>query len=771
MPSIQKIWKSCLLIILMLFLTLVFTSFCLAEEQKQYTVMYYICGADLERDGGQFTASMGSILATHYNRDEVNAVGLLGGTPRWSGNTFDPQVLSIVEIAGRRPHMVDNFPLASMSDSATLSSFLTYCQEHYPAEHYILVICDHGGGPLLGCCSDFLFNHNTMSLNSLKDALENSPFADRGLDIIAFNCCLMGSVEIANSISPYAQYMVATEDAMYGIGHSWLKDVEKDETVAETARRIAESTYQNNKEIIERQHASELNSVSVIDLQALPDLVSVITDYFADLPQLDESMFVSVSDSRKKAVDFGVLESGGNSQYDLVDIGSLVSSMKIESDDTNRLMEAVIRAVPYHYADVNNCAGMTIYHPYLNKDAAKQYMKVYADLGFSPSYVNYVIKYASIMIGDPLANWENLLIDMPASQRDNRVLFSLKLTDAQAVNLGSSRMYVLQKDQNDSYRFTYLSSSTGLKDTVLSGEFSGTALYAVDSDGTPLTKALPYRISSKGIWLIPAELKKDSGEDEHPLRLEALIYCVLDTKTKELLPGGIAVWDEVTQSWNANFTLSYEDFDEITIRIPTRRETRDDRGILLPFDKWVLAEEESWNSVINGTWTFRLLNDTIDPEGLYAAFELQDSQGNMYSSELHVVRTGVSTADELRVEYDDLDLIKIDQFSVSMSDQLIISADVINLAEQEAFIRMQNLEIDGNNVNTEVEINGTGPNWGLLQDEKQFLSLAVPDDILAGKNVIENISFNLVLIKSDDFSELGLVPVRVSLRLDMNRQQ
>lgn len=768
MCSIRKFWRLPLCVILALALVIGCFSISSAEEKKQYTIMFYVCGADLERDGGQFTAAFSSILSTRYNRDAVNAVSLLGGTPRWKGNAFDPAVLSVVNIAGRRPTVEDTFPLAAMSDGATLTHFLSYCKEHYPAEHYILVICDHGGGPLYGCCVDYLYSNSIMSVNSLKEALGNSPFADRGLDVIVFDCCLMGSAEIANSISAYAQYMVATEDSMYGIGFDWMKDVENDETVLETARRIAESTYQSNKEIIARQKASELNSVSVIDLQVMQDMNNAMTDYFASMPQLDESSFTRVSGSRRDAVDFGVMESGGNSQYDLVDIGSLVSTLEDGSHSGSALLDAIRTAVPYHYSDVDNCAGMTVYHPYLNKDAAKRYIETYASLGFSPSYVNYVINYAAIMTGSPLADWQKLMVEVPTAQKDNRTLFTLKLTEDQAANLGDSQMNVLQKEADGSYRFTFLTPDTSYENSMITGEFSGTALYAVDRDGNALTKPILYQISPKGYYLIPADLKKTDENGESVIQ-EALVYCSFDRNTKELAPGGIAVWDDAMERWNSNYLANYADYEEITIHQQTRNETRNADGILLPYNEWETASEDFWNVKIDDSWSFRFINDTIDTKDLYAAFEVQDSQGNQYLSELHAVRTGASTAEELRTAYDDLNLIRIDKLSVSMSNQLMLSAEVVNLTDTEAVIALKDLAINGEKNGITAEVYGTGPNWGLLQDEKQILSLTVPTDLLAGQDSVNTMTFTLLLTRADDSTEIGTVPVEVAMHLDLDK--
>ena len=770
MKITSRHWKWIIGAALVLVLAAGCLSACAETAKKPYTVMYYFCGADLERDNGQQSAAMGRIMGTRYNQDAINAVGLLGGTPRWAGKAFDPSVLNIVEIAGRRPTKVDEMPLEAMSDGATLTKFLNYCQEHYPAEHYILVICDHGGGPLIGCCVDYLFDRSSMSINELKKALADSPFADRGLDIIAFDCCLMGSAEIANSLSPFAQYMVGTEDAMYGLANDWLKDLEKDGTTLETARRIAETTYQRNKEIIARQKASELNSVSVIDLNAITEVVQAMTEYFAAMPTLDPDSFTRVSSHRRDAVDFGVLESGGNSQYDLVDIGSLVTKLEEDNPDGAALMQAIKNAIPYQYADVDGCAGMTVYHPYLNKTAAEKYMEVYAALGFSPAYVNYVINYAAIMTGSPLANWAKLMVEIPGAQKDNRTLFTLTLTDEQAEHLGDSRMDVLLKEADGSYRFTYLTQDTALEEKKITGEFSGTALYAVDSEGNPLTKPLAYRITANGTYLIPAEMTLQSEEDAEPVTQKVLLYCTLDRETKTLTPGGAAIWEDTMQSWTRNFEADFASYSKIAITTQTRKESRNADGILLPFDEWETAGEETWEAAIDGSWSFRLLNDTLDTTDLYAAFEVQDSQGNLYLSELHAVKTGASTAEELRTAYDDANLVKIGSLSVTAQNQLILSAEVTNLTDTEAIITLKNLAINGDAMEETAEAFGTGENWGLLKDEKQILTLSIPLEKLAGKETIQSITFDLVLSNAADAAEIGTVPVEVTLLLALKAQ-
>ena len=149
---------------------------------------------------------------------------------------------------------------------------------------------------------------------------------------------------------------------------------------------------------------------------------------------------------------------------------------------------------------------------------------------------------------------------------------------------------------------------------------------------------------------------------------------------------------------------------------------------------------------------------------------MQDSQGNQYLSEMHAVKTGASTAEELRTAYDDANLVKIGSLSVTAQNQLILSAEVTNLTDTEAVITLKNLTINGKTMEETAEAFGTGENWGLLKDEKQILTLNIPFEKLAGTETIQSITFDLVLSNAADAAEIGTVPVEVTLLLALKAQ-
>ena len=62
---------------------------------------------------------------------------------------------------------------ANMGISQTLSAFVDYCTENYPADHYGLILWNHGGGPLWGYGSDELFKNDSLLLEELRSAMDH----------------------------------------------------------------------------------------------------------------------------------------------------------------------------------------------------------------------------------------------------------------------------------------------------------------------------------------------------------------------------------------------------------------------------------------------------------------------------------------------------------------------------------------------------------------------------------------------------------------------
>lgn len=739
------------------------------ESGKEFTVMIYMCGSDLESSNSQATRCMTEILNTGYNADKINVVALAGGTRHWYAG-YSTDELTLIELTGRRPKRVTSFPLNSMGAADTLTNFLNYCYEAYPAENYILDMWDHGGGPIVGVCADDLFDPDIMEMYEMVQALENSVFGQDGLDMILFHACLMASAEIMNMLSPYADYMVASQDSFYGFSYDWLKGMENDESIRDTAKKLIDDTYVRNEMIIEAQNAAEITSISLVDLKKSENLIAASDAYFAALTSaLSEDSFTNISNARRNAVTFGITESGGSSNYDLVDLGDFVAnSLSYAPAEAEALTQALNEAVLYVRSSVEGCSGLTVYHPFSNKYRLTYNLPIYNSLDYSAEYKSYVHNFVSLLTGTPLTQWTGLRTDIPEVTKDMRTLFTMSLNEEQTKYFADAQLEVLHKTDEGAYKQVFANPGCYLKENKLTSEFTGTALYAVDAQGKAASPAFSYSVSANGNYILSAVLEKDADENGEAVTHDALVYMAPDGESKKLVPGRVHVWNESMNTYTAAADASFSDYDRLTVPVVLREETRNDEGTLLPFDAWNEVKTESWTAEIGEDWHFALVNDTIDTAELYATFRVCDSQNNFYSSELAAVKSQSREKGEGSTTYDDLGLARISSFDVSVRDGgLLLAAGVVNLTEKETFITLEEICVNKAATGMTGEAFGSGPYWGLLKDEEQFILVNIPHSALEGQTTLTEITFNMIVTDAETEEVMGVIEVQVSLNMEV----
>jgi hypothetical protein len=95
-----------------------------------------------------------------------------------------------------------------MTDPAQLREFVAWAKQTAPAEHYALVLWNHGGG-YVGLLEDETSRpHHMMSLAELKTALAGAG----GLDVLDFDMCLMGGYETLAQLAGIAKVAVFSEE-------------------------------------------------------------------------------------------------------------------------------------------------------------------------------------------------------------------------------------------------------------------------------------------------------------------------------------------------------------------------------------------------------------------------------------------------------------------------------------------------------------------------------------------------------------------------------
>ena len=216
------------------YLVLLFTStICIDKSWSQnesWTVMIYLDGdnnleeAGLEDVNEMEVAGSSDSLHIIVQFDRIEEYSDLEGD--WT-STKRFRILQDARTDSISSPELDDLGELNMGDPETLSDFITWAATEYPADHYALILWNHGGGwdkdentgnlPDKDVCyddtdSDYLSNYE------VKTAIVESGIY---LDIIAYDACLMGMIEIAYEVRDLAGYMVASEETIPWNGYDY----------------------------------------------------------------------------------------------------------------------------------------------------------------------------------------------------------------------------------------------------------------------------------------------------------------------------------------------------------------------------------------------------------------------------------------------------------------------------------------------------------------------------------------------------------------------
>ncbi len=329
-----------------------------------WTILVYLCGTDLETNGGY--ASINIEEMTHAAvSDKVNVIIETGGTQQWAIDGIDPSQTQRWKVVSENIELLDSQPLANMGEAQTLGSFLQWGVETYPAEKYMCVMWDHGGGSVAGIAVDELHDGDMLNLKELSQGLS---MAGTQFELVGFDACLMSTMETAAALTPYARYMVASQELEPGTGWdytAWLNAL----TAAPTADGLALGTTicDSFYDKCAAGGTESLATLAVTDLSQVPALISAFDAMAAEMKG-----FTSVTEKLQPFTQAIVRAEnyGGNNDSEgytnMVDLGDLTLCAEgVLGDTGDALLSALFSAVPYNVAGEGRqrSNGLSIYVP------------------------------------------------------------------------------------------------------------------------------------------------------------------------------------------------------------------------------------------------------------------------------------------------------------------------------------------------------------------------------------------------------------------------
>ena len=352
------------------------------SDLPEWTVMFYMCGSDLESRYGYATKNLVEIANSHdlitLYKDQAERIGLdyespsrevnvvlqTGGCSEWHNDEEEMRTTD----TGIRTDMLQRWfydpyedtdtaeirlqqelPLASMSDPETLSDFIRWSVQEYPAEKYMLVLWDHGGGSRTGIFVDELYDGDILYLYELGQALEDSGVE---MEAVLFDACLMANLETAVMIKDQAHWMIASEEVVTGEGTAigeWLKELcMRPEMDGRRLGRIICDSALEKCAMLGDEQGAQLLTWSVIDLSridriadSLEDLMTITTSIYQDNAEL-VSYFMK---QRNLAEAYGEKDDKLIDLYDVVLLSPILN--EYSADMRNDMLEALEDAVVY----------------------------------------------------------------------------------------------------------------------------------------------------------------------------------------------------------------------------------------------------------------------------------------------------------------------------------------------------------------------------------------------------------------------------------------
>jgi len=356
------------------------------------TIMVYMCGTDLESKSGMASADLAEMAAATLS-DDVNILVLTGGCSQWKTSGISNTVNQIYKIErGGMRCLVQNAGSDSLVKPATLTSFIEYCAENYPANRNELIFWDHGGGSLSGYGYDEKNpGAGSMSLAGIDRALKD---AGMKFDFIGFDACLMATLENALMLTDYADYLIASEETEPGVGWyytNWLTNLSKDTSMATID--IGQNIVDDFVDVCNQRCAGQKTTLSVVDLAELSATVpDALRSWAADTVSLIQNNdYKAVSTARSNTREFAA-----SSRIDQVDLVHL--AMNLGTDDAEALADVLLGAVKYNRtsSSITDAYGLSIYFPYQRTSKVDSAVSTYNAIGMDSEYTRCIQQFASL---------------------------------------------------------------------------------------------------------------------------------------------------------------------------------------------------------------------------------------------------------------------------------------------------------------------------------------------------------------------------------------
>ncbi|MFK7800970.1 MAG: clostripain-related cysteine peptidase [Anaerolineae bacterium] len=291
----------------------------------------------------------------------------------------------------------------NMGDPSVLADFIAWGLTAYPAKRTALIMWDHGVG-WSGIADDDT-DSDQLTLDELERGLAaglvNQPHPQKDkfqFDMIGFDACLMGQLDVYQALVPYAEAAAASEELTPAAGWpytAWLNELSRNSAGGgQTAARLATETF---IDYYTNEAPSDFVTMAAVDLQqvgAVADSLNNLTTLLSEDINLAASL---IAPARAGTEIYAKAYGLDAEQYGAIDLHHFSTILGDQSPDPDvaALAQAVARAVDLAVITSDsgrglaNAAGISLYFPSNSSFVNKSYANESALLGWEKFLNDY----------------------------------------------------------------------------------------------------------------------------------------------------------------------------------------------------------------------------------------------------------------------------------------------------------------------------------------------------------------------------------------------
>ncbi len=201
------------------------------------------------------------------NSKNVNVVAMV--------DLLSTDTIELLEFSGATYTVEKTYDDMDTGDGDNFRFFLDEVETMYPAENMCVVPWDHGGS-WIGFCSDDNYERSIITMEEFSTALADAALP---IDVLAFDACLMSSVEVAYeaSLSDMVTYMVASEMSIpfdgFPYDHMFTPLMEDPKATPEELCEMMLAGWDSY------YHYGRMVNLAVTDVRALGDSLPVFQEW------------------------------------------------------------------------------------------------------------------------------------------------------------------------------------------------------------------------------------------------------------------------------------------------------------------------------------------------------------------------------------------------------------------------------------------------------------------------------------------------------------